>query len=92
VKFAISYIGLTDTSKGYQLTKNISCLITMRTINWVVLNAKRKAFIILVSAWMIGMYPAFVKYPVSGSLFGSSSHVKKSVRLTSCSMSDLRYL
>jgi len=90
VKFAISYIGLTDTSKGYQLAKNISWLMTLRTTNWIVLNEMRKASMYLVSAWMIGMYPAFVQYPVSGSLVGSSSHVKKSVRLRSCSMSDLR--
>jgi len=90
VKFAISYIGLTDTSKGYQSAKIISWLVTLRTINWIMLNAMRKTFTFLASDWMIGMYPAFVKYPVSGSLFGSSSHVKKSVRLRSCSMSDLR--
>jgi len=38
---------------------------------------------------MIGMYPAVVKYPVSGSLVGSSSHVKESVRVRRCSISRL---
>jgi len=90
VKFAISYIGLADTSKGYQLAKNISWLITLRTTNWIMLKEMKKAFTFLLIAWMIGMYPAFVIYPVSGSLVGSSSHVKESVRLRSCSMSDFR--
>jgi hypothetical protein len=39
---------------------------------------------------MIGMYPAFVNFPVSGSLVGSSSHVKDTVILSKCSTSRLR--
>jgi len=44
----------------------------------------------LVKLWMIGMYPAFVKLPVSGSVVGSSSHVKISFRFSRCSMSGLQ--
>jgi len=39
---------------------------------------------------MIGMYPAVVKCPVSGSLVSSSSHVKESVRVKRRSISRLR--
>jgi len=35
------------------------------------------------------MYSTVVKYPVSGSLVGSSSHVKESVRVRRCSISHL---
>jgi len=32
VRTAISYIGLTDASKGYQCVKGMSCLSTIRTV------------------------------------------------------------
>jgi len=36
--------------------------------------------------------PAFVRYSVSGSLVGSSSHVKESVRVRRCLIWRLRQL
>jgi hypothetical protein len=90
VKFAISYTGLTDASKGYHVFKTMSWFRIMRTVVWIVWNTIMKAMIYLVSFSMIGMYPAFVKYPVSGFLVGSSSQVKESVRRIRCSTSRFR--
>ena len=86
------YTEFTDVSKGNDEISIISRLITMRNVDWIKWNNIVNQNKYLVSSWMIGMYPAFVKYPVSGSLFGSSSHVNASVSLSRSSMSRLRLL
>jgi hypothetical protein len=89
VKIAISYIGLTDASKGYQFVKGMSWSSTIRTVEstvwYIIVNVIKYA----ATFCNIGMYPAFVKCPVSGFLVGSSSHVKESVSLSKCWMSGL---
>jgi hypothetical protein len=77
-------------SKGNHEVKTISWFDTMRDADWMMWTKTVNPAEYLVRRWMIGMYPAFVKYPVSGSLVGSSSHVKESVRLSRCSMSRLQ--
>ena len=77
-------------SKGNHEVNTISWFDTMRTVDWIMWNAIRNPAVYFVTDWMIGMYPAFVKYPVSGSLVGSSSHVKDTVSLSRCSKSLLR--
>ena len=90
VIFAHMYTEVADRSNGNHEIRTISRLITMRTVDWIkwkdIVNQKTY----LARRWMIGMYPAFVKYPVSGSLVGSSSHVNESVSLSSSSISRLR--
>ena len=77
-------------SKGNHEVNIISWFDTMRNVDWVKWNTIPTQKTYLVRRWMIGMYPAFVKYPVSGSLVGSSSHVKDTVSLSRCSKSLLR--
>jgi len=77
-------------SKGNHEVNIISWLDTMRTVVWIMWNKIRNPAVYLVRLWMIGMYPAFVNFPVSGSLVGSSSHVKESVSLSKWSTSRLR--
>jgi hypothetical protein len=72
------YTEVADVSKGNHEIKIISRFITMRTADWIKWNKIVNQKKYLVRSWMIGMYPAFVKYPVSGSLVGSSSHVNES--------------
>jgi len=88
--FTNMYTEVADVSKGNHEMNIISRLITMRTVDWIKWNEIVNQKQYLVRLWMIGMYPAFVKCPVSGSLVGSSSHVKESVILSSSSMSRLR--
>ena len=89
---ANAYTGLADRSKGDHEVKTISWFDTMRTADWIKWNESWNPAKYFVRRSMIAMYAAFVKYPVSGSLVGSSSHVNESVRLSRCSMSRLRYL
>jgi len=86
MKLIISYSGLDDASNGNHMGKIISWLITMRTALWIPWNANPKDTMYLESLWMIGMYPAFVIFPVSGSLVCSSSHENESVRVRRCSI------
>ena len=84
------YTEVADMSNGNQGIEIISRLITMRTADWIKWIKIVNQNMYLVRPWMIGMYPAFVKYPVSGSLVGSSSQVKESVSLSRSSISRLR--
>jgi hypothetical protein len=77
-------------SKGNHDVRSISCWNTMRIADWIMWNIIIKFTKYLVWVSMIWMYPAFVKHPVSGSLVGSSSHVKEPVSLSRYSMSRLR--
>jgi len=79
-------------SKGNHEVNIISWLDNMRTVVWIMWNDIRNPAVNFVRICMIGMYPALVKRPVSGSLAGSSSHVKDTVSLRRCSTSRLRYL
>jgi len=79
-----------DRSNGNHELKIISWWITTRTVEWIEWNKIMNQKKYLVRSWMIGMNPAFVKYPVSGSLVGISSHVNESVCLNRSSMSRLR--
>jgi hypothetical protein len=69
---------------GSHRGKTVSWFVKMRTVVWIPWNAYAKITVYFVRLWMIEMYPAVVKYPVSGSLVGSSSHVKESVRVRRC--------
>jgi len=85
------YTEIAEVSKGnHEIFKIISRFITMRTADWIMWNNIVNLKKYLVRSWMIGMYPAFVKYPVSGSLVGSSSHENESVSLSRSRMSRLR--
>ena len=75
---------------GNHVVKIMSWLITMRAVLWIPWYPNINITMYFINVWMIGMYPAFVKYPVSGSLVGSSSHVKEFVKLRRFSMSRLR--
>ena len=90
IMFAHMYTEVADRSNGNHEIRTISRLITMRTVDWVKWNniVNQKPY--FVRRWMIGMYPAFVKYPVSGSLVGRSSHVNESVSLSRSPISRLR--
>jgi len=77
-------------SKGTHEVNTISWLDNMRTVVWTMWNEIRSPAVYLVRLWMISMYAAFVKLPVTGSLVGSSSHVKDTVSLSKCSTSRLR--
>ena len=90
IVFANTNTGVADVSKGNHEVRIMSWLNTMRTADWTMWNNIAKFTKFLVWVWIIGMNPAFVKCPVSGSLVGSSSRVKESVRLSKCSMSRLR--
>jgi hypothetical protein len=90
MKLTVSYTGLDDASRGNHVGKIMSWFITMRTVLWILWYAIAKSSMYLERFWMIGIYPAYVIYPVSGSLVGESSHVKEFVRLRRCSMSRLR--
>jgi len=90
MRITISYTGLDDASMGNHAGKIVSWFITMRTVLWIVWYAIPKSSMYLERLWIIGIYPAYVTYPVSGSLVGSSSHVKEFVRLRRYSMSRLR--
>jgi hypothetical protein len=92
MKLIISYNGLQNTSMGSHIEKINSWFIRMQTAPWMAWNVSANDITFLVYLWMIGMYPAFVIFPVSGSLVGSSFHVKESVMKSRCSMSRLRYL
>ena len=87
MKLTISYTGLDDESMGNHVVKIMSWFITMRTVHWIMWYANPKSNVYLETFWMIGIYPAYVIYPLSWSLFGSSSHVKEFVRLRRCWMS-----
>jgi len=69
---------------------NMSCFNTKRILFWMVWNQTNNVAEYLVNVWILGMFPAFVDCPVSGSLFGSFSHVKDSVRVSVSLMSSLR--
>jgi hypothetical protein len=73
---------------GNHEVKIISWLVAMGTVDWMMWKKIMGQVNYFVSVWMIGMYPAFVQYPVPGSPVGSS-HVKVSVSLSRCSMSRL---
>ena len=90
MKLTISYTGLDDASIGNHVVKIMSWFITMRAVLWILWYTIPKSSMYLERLWMIGMYPAYIIYPVSGSVVGSSSHVKEFVRLRRCSMSRLR--
>jgi len=90
MKITISYTGLEDASMRNHAGKIVSRFITMRTVLWIMWYANPKSRMYLERLWMIGIYPAYVIYPVSESLVGSSSHVKEFVRLRRCSMLRLR--
>ena len=90
MKITISYTGLDDVSIGNHVVKIMSWLITMRAVLWIPWNANANSSMYLETLWMIGIYPAYVIYPESGSMVDSSSHVKEFVRLKRCSMSRLR--
>jgi hypothetical protein len=92
MKVKISYTGLDDASMGNHVVMIMSWLIMMRAVLWIPKYTNINITVYLVSVWMIEMYPACVKYPVSASLFGSSSHVKEFVKLSRPSMSRLRKL
>jgi hypothetical protein len=77
----ISYSGLLDASMGNHTGKIVSWFITMRTVLWIMWPEYAIIAVYFVYLSMRGMYPAVVIYPVSGSLVGSSSHVKESVRV-----------
>ena len=77
-------------SKGNHEVNTISWLDNMRTVVWTMWNEIRSPAVYFVRLWMISMYAAFVKLPVTGSLVGSSSHVKDTVSLSKCSTSRLR--
>ena len=87
--FTDAYTNVADVSKGNHDVSIMSWLENIRTVDWVIWNANPNTKMYLWRLWISGMYPAFVKWPVSGSLLGSSSHVKESVSVSRCSMSRL---
>lgn len=85
----ISYTGLYETSKGYQVVKTMSWFAHMCMVDCTPWNTYMKRTRRFTTVWTRWTLPAIVTRPVAGSLAGISSHVKDSVKWIRCSSLSL---
>jgi len=90
IVYTRTFVGMSETSNRNHEVRSISWFNALRTAEWTMWYKNKEITMYLILVWMTRIYPAFVKYPVSGSLVGSSSHVKQSVRLSRCSVWGLQ--